>query len=533
MNDQVGNLCQQFGCGDRARFFLNVEFLSDPEPGGVTAEEQATWGRFQIWAGGRNLCAHYVDGVLYEYVTWYLLPLLEWMATGWDYLLHEQRFPYQNKAGFGGEVLRGLNVPETFEKPGQWDAKAAACVDGWARRHSLLMHREGGLFPDIWLRRLGDSVEVSWTADVPPGAPEGLQFSNGDGGVTLSPDEVARPLFSVLQGATSALYGVLPKSRRVRDLVGVVRDLNKGEKRSLRVGILAGLGADPAKWHAQWESLVRDLHSKHRQKTVLINQLFMPNRTNDLYVGGECAGALMFASVSPTIDAKDALALAELLLQQADARRTRDGLREHSRVEPVKAGVEPWMQGYALAWEWAETAKIDSAGDPVDIEAHLRENGVQVTDIRLTDTSIGAVAIAHGSKRPLVAVNVSNGRNTYPPARRFTLAHELCHLLYDRNSGVELQIVSGAWAPVEIEQRANAFAAALLMPDNLIDRVAGEQNLDLNDLDLAGFVALAKGMDVSLNALGHHLVNRRWIDESQRLELMIGAENNENNIPAR
>ena len=46
--------------------------------------------------------------------------------------------------------------------------------------------------------------------------------------------------------------------------------------------------------------------------------------------------------------------------------------------------------------------------------------------------------------------------------RRFTLAHELCHLIHDRGYGARLAIASGPWAPADVEQRANAFAAMLL-----------------------------------------------------------------------
>jgi len=523
MSGDSTNLFGQFGRGDRSKFFFHLEFVPDPEVGCVSDEEQATWGRFQIWADGRNLCAHYVDGVLQEYVTWYLLPVLEWVATEWDYLFHEQRFPYRNVSGSGGDALRKLNSPETFDQPGGWDSDAASCVDNWARRHSILMHREGGLFPDIWLRRLGECIEVSWTADAPAGAPEGLQFCNGDGAVGLSPHDVAIPLFSVLSDAVSTLRMALPKSRRVRDLNNLIHRLTKKERRLSRLGILAGLGRDPSVWRTQWEQLVGDLRSKYRRKTNLIKELFAPAGAETLFVGGECAGALMFASVRPTIDAKDALTLAELLLNQTNVKSTHDKLKEYVRSEPVKPTTEPWVQGYALAQEWAETSRVGVDGDPVDIEKHLRDNGVQITDIELADTSIGAVAIAHASKRPVVAVNIANARNKYPTGRKFTLAHELCHLLYDRHHGVELQIVSGEWAPVEIEKRANAFAAALLMPDALIIRAAREENVDLAHLDYAGLFALAKKTDVSLDALGHHLVNRRWIDEAQRAELMASS----------
>lgn len=49
---------------------------------------------------------------------------------------------------------------------------------------------------------------------------------------------------------------------------------------------------------------------------------------------------------------------------------------------------------------------------------------------------------------------------------RFTLAHELAHLVYDRLAGTWLAQASGPWTPPGRESRANAVAAALLMPEN-------------------------------------------------------------------
>ena len=54
------------------------------------------------------------------------------------------------------------------------------------------------------------------------------------------------------------------------------------------------------------------------------------------------------------------------------------------------------------------------------------------------------------------------------------IGHELCHLLHDRSFGSRLVIVSGPWAPRAIEQRANAFAAWLLMPPSLVTLAIAE-----------------------------------------------------------
>jgi hypothetical protein len=77
--------------GDPNRFALRLEFLQNLDPGFATPEEDLSWGRFQLWAGGRNLCEHIDRGEVRRGVEWDLLPLLEWLTGTWDYLLPEQR----------------------------------------------------------------------------------------------------------------------------------------------------------------------------------------------------------------------------------------------------------------------------------------------------------------------------------------------------------------------------------------------------------------------------------------------------------
>jgi len=43
-----------------------------------------------------------------------------------------------------------------------------------------------------------------------------------------------------------------------------------------------------------------------------------------------------------------------------------------------------------------------------------------------------------------------------------------CHILFDREYGTKWALASGPWAPRDLERRANAFAAMLLMPPGLL-----------------------------------------------------------------
>jgi Zn-dependent peptidase ImmA (M78 family) len=70
---------------------------------------------------------------------------------------------------------------------------------------------------------------------------------------------------------------------------------------------------------------------------------------------------------------------------------------------------------------------------------------------------------------PTVVLNVE-GKNKNPCVRRFSLAHELCHLLLDWNRQDTLASISGYLneARLTLEQRANAFAVRLICPEKIV-----------------------------------------------------------------
>ena len=214
--------------GDPARFAFRLEFLANLDPGFATPEEDLSWGRFQIWAGGRNLCEHVDRGEVRKGVEWYLLPLLEWLASDWDCLLHEQRPPVSNAADTAWMSLAQTNRPERFDLPTGWNTAADEANSAWAARHFLRACRSGGLFPDVVIRRWLRDVEVSWGESPVAGAPDGFRFLHGQGAARLAPDEVAAPLFSVLAKAVDLLLQAAPQSERLAQLKKQVAALDDG-----------------------------------------------------------------------------------------------------------------------------------------------------------------------------------------------------------------------------------------------------------------------------------------------------------------
>src|SRR5208282_6760164 len=221
----------------------------------------------------------------------------------------------------------------------------------------------------------------------------------------------------------------------------------------------------------------------------------------------------MFGSASPTLTENDVLAIATHLVKSSGKKPSAKWTALASNPQPRRTGESPWTDGYRLAQQWSEKAGIrHKRGGAVDFEEHLEKLGVAVTDIELEDAATSGLAVQPEQGAPQIFVNRRDPRCEFPSGKRFALAHELCHLLHDRAHGRDLAMISGPWAPRELEKRANAFAAALLMPPDLLKKGL---NSDV-DLSYEGLLVLAKRLHVSTDALAHHLANCRLISESNR-----------------
>lgn len=96
-----------------------------------------------------------------------------------------------------------------------------------------------------------------------------------------------------------------------------------------------------------------------------------------------------------------------------------------------------------------------------------------------------------------------------PARQRFTLAHELGHLLAGDDQGVHLDqdVFDKAQARTPSEARANSFAASFLMPANTLRAAVGSTGLTEPD-----FATLACDLDVTPSALAFRLKTLRLID---------------------
>lgn len=115
------------------------------------------------------------------------------------------------------------------------------------------------------------------------------------------------------------------------------------------------------------------------------------------------------------------------------------------------------------------------------------------------------------------------GTSTVPWRQRYTLAHELAHLLAadDQEVHLDKNVYDKAQAKDPSEVRANNFAAAFLMPEEVLRTAAGTAGLTQGM-----FATLACDLKVSPSALAIRLSQLRLIDAGtcDRFKAITGAK---------
>lgn len=506
-------------------FAIRLSFIPDPDDGiAIDRDESASWGRLELWVNGQNLCAHVDQGEFLQGVHWYMLPFLEWLVDSWNPLLHEERLPNRNIADEAVESLAiTRNAPALAAELDivAWEQEWYE----WSGRHAWRAARDGGLFPNVVFRRLRDYIEVSWNGELPAGTPPGFRFNLSLGSALLDPQEIAGPLYELATDAIGYLRQSIPDSARLESLEAKLQELPNPKQHDARLGWLVGLRPTGRMLHRlkgkavdqvarSWEEVTNVLRGLSRGPAL---QAALATEDTPLVLVGSSQAALLFGSVSPTISEADVLTLGRVLISQYSRLRPQgENLEELSRNIPPDEGSLIWEQGYDLAESLHDALNL--TGDWVDVRALIRDMGIHQLWRELNDTGIRGCSIVGPQHRPTIIINRSWRYSRSPEGVRFTIAHELCHLLYDRSHARRLAIASGPWAPRSIEKRANAFAAMFLMPPHLIERAVADSPDPITEL--AGARAVARKLHVSVVAAIEHLCNLTLMTEIERDELL-------------
>ena len=190
--------------GDPKEFCVRIAWSEDSTP---VAERPSVhgWsmGQLEIVAGGKSLTAHSTEQGSQDSIEWYLGPFLHWLAENWVDLLYEHYHWIGAKAESAAMLCEKSFASWVEKQDDQGDAldEYFNKLQEWHQHHCISSAAEGGLFPEIYLRRFRDNIEVSWTGRTSIYAPPDFIFQADAGVANCNFSAVADSLWEVLQWA--------------------------------------------------------------------------------------------------------------------------------------------------------------------------------------------------------------------------------------------------------------------------------------------------------------------------------------------
>ena len=134
----------------------------------------------------------------------------------------------------------------------------------------------------------------------------------------------------------------------------------------------------------------------------------------------------------------------------------------------------PYRQGYWMA-SWLRQALGIAQDAVVEPREWLESWGVQIEEVERPCCPVDAVTAWGDRHGPVVILNRGRGsRGAHEHGERATLAHEIAHLLLDREGALPAGEVLGGRAPEYLEKRARAFQAEFLLPREIAAHVVRE-----------------------------------------------------------
>lgn len=487
--------------GEQGRFEIEFGWHDDPDPVGLRpADHGWSMGRFAIHIAGRNLMEHRVGDARQDHTIWYLGPWLHWIADNWTALLHEDHLPWRER-GDGGAAELFENESERLGMTSPLLHSDVDRVQEWYFRHGMASAAAGGLFRDIFLRRYGDDAELSWSADSPQFAPEGFVFAGEPGFMRMPVVDVGSAIWNMLSwvaenppeletAAFQADFDLLCSKIAALQTLDV-KMLNRAGFRSRDV----------------FDNVCRVSNS------LGIEEAFEPvlaANDNARFIVEEAPAVAMFGGVEVDLSDGDIAVLLGVLKDGNCS--TGDGEELALRVVNTPVRNKPWRDGYDLADDFLDTfdGAIEESFVNVELICQRLEIGIERRTLD-TDT-IRGVALAGKGYSPTILVNMTSRYNANDVGERFTIAHELCHVLHDRGRACRVAHLSGRWATPDVEKRANAFAAWLLAPPQLLSEI----NTDDATRDRTWLKHWAGRLRVAESALVRHLGNLGLLDDTDR-----------------
>lgn len=195
-----------------------------------------------------------------------------------------------------------------------------------------------------------------------------------------------------------------------------------------------------------------------------------------------------------------------------------DPLPDYGGIGEPHNKLEAIRQGERVAAE--ERRRLGLGDDPIrDVFELLEGQGVRLFVRPLRESGVSGLFLYDKKIGPCILVN-----RTYRPGRlAFDAAHEYAHVLMDRRLRAHATPFGRPEEHEELlEVRANAFAAAFLMPAEGIERFLWDLDMTRGDrhrVDMVDVLYLQHTFGVSYQAALYRLQNLGWVGKARREEL--------------
>ena len=467
----MNGLTRSIRVGDPNVLEIHIEPSHDPD-----GEQSKTWATFELVVRNMNLTEYTYGGRLHR-VTWYVDDIALWLASQWDFITHEERTPTPLAQKQPWEALMDFEPNED----GSGQETVSAWSD-WRYRHGLQTAADGGLLPDVFFRRQGDALEVSWGPSLPLGIPDDVRFTADPVSVFLPLDAAAETLWQALNQLAPLL------DERSPQVAGQIRreltKLQTVEAKTHRKQLLLGGRGDFGSLDAVNRSAPSLLDGQKSRLDV---------------VEADFPLATLVRSMDPDFVGDDL----EVVLSYLKAGQPSPELRE--TIDQVSPVMDLWLRPHANGWElgreaarvFAQRFQLNSGSEVTNVDALIRRLGIDVHGVTFQTKASGAAISLLGGTRPLILIETKNGQRS--EQQRFRLMCQMYHIVSTRPSNYSAMLASD-WAPSIKVQASRAFAAWTLMPEAKCRHVW--RTTEGNTADRAIVVAQRFGVS-RLTALNH------------------------------
>ena len=396
---------------------------------------EATRGTLRVSLRGRAVWHGADEAAGFEW-TW--IELLEFLSESWLYLALEDGAPLGVALDTAPRMLAAAEAAVESATPLGSNVEREQ-LEAYRTTHDLAEAVQGAVMPPLWLVRNGNSGWAASTASTAQAAFHDLLD-------VLR--EVGNCIASTLDGMSDDRSREAVRAWQARD-------------RHDRLKVIEAATGYPPELVAEVESA---FYSEDERD-------WTAPRSDELLAAARLVGPQPSTTLRPILEAVRGV---QLLDSSELDRASEDALAVIADMQDEP----PFAQGYALAgWLRSEPSLVQRGGR-VNPDTILDYWGVPLIDVSLGLGDIDAIGCWGPRHGPAVLLN-SDARHAGSPARRrATLAHEICHLLVDREDSLPLVEVLGGRTARRVEQRARAFAAELLLPREIAGQAFSDHEGD-------------------------------------------------------